>query len=115
MVVVSCSCGEVSYPSHNPVRALPVAQRVRLAGSAGEQATVVVDVDPDWHPGGASLEVACVWLVAEVTLEALVAGLDPADAALVRAAWVLPREDALEVAAPEVAASGRTARHAVGA
>lgn len=101
MVVVSCSCGEVSYPSHNPVRALPVAQRARLAATAGERGTVVVDIDPDWHPGGASLHVDCVWLVAEVTLEALVAGLEPADAALVRAAWVLPREDALEVAAPE--------------
>lgn len=110
MVVVSCSCGEVSYPSHNPVRALPVAQRVRLAGTAGERGTVVVDVEPDWHPGGASVHVACVWLVAEVTLEALVAGLEAADAAVVRAAWVLPREDALELAAP-----GRAARRAVSA
>lgn len=101
MIVVSCSCGEVSYPSGNPVRALPLAHRVRLASTAGERGTVVVDVEPDWHPAGASLDVACVWLVAEVTLEALVAGLDEADAAVVRAAWVLPREDALEVAAPE--------------
>ncbi|WP_309135452.1 hypothetical protein [Cellulomonas sp.] len=100
MVVVSCSCGEVSYPSGNPVRALPLAQRVRLAATAGERGTVVVDLDPDWHPGGESLHVACVWLVAEVTLDALVAGLDAADAAVVRTAWVLPREDALEVATP---------------
>jgi hypothetical protein len=94
MVTIWCACGAVSVPSGNPWRGLPVAERLAAIGHGVARGVVTVTVEPQWHPGGASLAADCVLLFADLDLAAAVQGLHPHEAALVEAAWLTPRDDA---------------------
>lgn len=91
MVTIWCACGAVSFPTGNPAREVPLEDRLAAVAAGVDGGVVTLAVEAHWHPGGPSLDVDCSVLFADLDLAALCAGLDPAGAALVEAAWVTPR------------------------
>lgn len=111
MVTIWCACGAVSFPTGNPAREVALPDRLAAVAAGVDGDVVTVAVEPHWHPGGPSLDADCTALFADLDLAALCAGLDPADAALLEAGWVTPREldDADLVPAAGTAGRARTA------
>jgi hypothetical protein len=91
MVTIWCACGAVSFPTGNPARGVALEDRLAAVAAGVDGGVVTLTVEPQWHPGGASLAADCAAVFADLDLAALCAGLEPGQAALLEAAWVTPR------------------------
>ncbi|MEN0130247.1 MAG: hypothetical protein AAGC49_12460 [Brevundimonas sp.] len=85
MVTISCSCGSASTTRANPLRGLPLADRVDLVRAAYSvhAGFLTLDVDASWHPSADEPREDCVVLLDMDALDAT-EGLDEPDARSLR-------------------------------
>lgn len=85
MVTISCSCGAASTTRSNPLRGLPLVERVDLVRGAYSvhAGFLTLEVDATWHPAQHEPDEACVVLLDMDALDAT-EGLDEADARSLR-------------------------------
>lgn len=86
MATISCTCGSVSTTRRNPLRGLPLVDRVELVRTAYSvhDGFVALELDASWHPAADEPAVDCRVLVDLDELDAT-EGLDEGDARVLRA------------------------------
>jgi hypothetical protein len=64
MVTISCSCGSTATRRPNPLRGLPVEERLALVADAfaAHGGFLTLEVDASWHPGSDEPGTGCVVL-----------------------------------------------------
>jgi hypothetical protein len=92
-ITIECTCGEVSFTSRNPLRALAVGQRLDVlsAATADQAHRFSLELDAAWHPTSREPDLDCV-VYAELDRAAVVTGLSDDEAAAVLGALVEPHE-----------------------
>lgn len=87
MVTISCSCGTSATRRPNPLRGLPVEERLALVAEAFSVhgGFLTLELDASWHPGSDEPGTGCVVLADLDEIDAC-EGLDDEDGRRVRAA-----------------------------